>query len=108
MGYDPNVNPASVVSLLDAVRVSVLDEGLFRVQLSGPQRLYDERPTFQVVQRWAPTPAFRAAQPSATSLLVTTALANVSVDLAHADAPVSFGCGPAGATWTRGPRVPVA
>mmetsp|Transcript_11362 Transcript_11362/g.28087 ORF Transcript_11362/g.28087 Transcript_11362/m.28087 type:complete len:823 (-) Transcript_11362:286-2754(-) len=94
--YNPSPNPASVVQFATA-RVTALSEAHFRVQLGGH---FDDRASYQVTNRWLPAPSFTHRQLSPTALLVATSLANVTVDLAQKERPISFGCGPAAATWT--------
>eukprot|EP01079_Euglenida_sp_SAG-EU17-18_P008234 gene8234-1470_t len=57
--YDPLPNPASVV-VSDNWRVTVLTDGLVRVEKNSAG-FFDDRPTFQVVNRKLPTPDFHVS-----------------------------------------------
>ena len=80
-------------------RITVLRDGLFRLQLGQPDDL-DDRPTFQIVNRHWDVPRFRditAGLPSG-SLGVATAAANLTV---QSNGQVSFSCaGRAGWEWS--------
>ena len=108
---DPSTSDLAIVDSPWGARVSVLQEGLFRLQLGGTSR-FDERATFNVVNRKLPVPAFNSSLSVTAGLVVTTAAATITVwpPVAAANAPlpptessvhqVSFSC-PAGASnWT--------
>ena len=96
----PLADAAAVVSLPGAARVSVLGDGLLRVQLGGT---LDERPTYQVVNRRTPVPHFTHSAQGGT-LTVKTSLASVRATAHSVDFSCSAGAGGAGGSWSWQPQ----
>ena len=86
---NPVSNSASV-STRGAQRVTAIADGVFRVQ-HGP--VFDERPSFSVVNRYAPAPRV-AVNRSGAELVVRSGVASVAVS---ADGSIVFACRPAAA-----------
>lgn len=78
---NPLANSSAIVNVSDAA-VTILAEGLFRVQL-GAVGQRDDRPTYQVVNRRAPVPKFTVEQNSSDSITVVTTRASVYVSVSE-------------------------
>eukprot|EP01044_Picomonas_judraskeda_P018639 COSAG03_NODE_3745_length_1850_cov_2.784123_1_plen_80_part_00 len=58
---DPVAQPAAVVDSPWGARITVLAEGIFRLQLGGVSS-FDDRPSFQIVNRNLPVPEFNVVR----------------------------------------------
>jgi hypothetical protein len=75
---DPVAQPAAVVDSPWGARITVLAEGIFRLQLGGVSS-FDDRPSFQIVNRNLPVPEFNVSRPTTDQLVVRTAAASIAV-----------------------------
>lgn len=78
---DPLPAPAAVVLVGNNTRVTILSPTLVRIdQKEAGQTLHDDRPTFTVVNRHLPVPAFSVTLLNATASLITTEALQVTVN----------------------------
>eukprot|EP00039_Didymoeca_costata_P009814 m.130909 g.130909 ORF g.130909 m.130909 type:complete len:871 (-) comp14610_c0_seq11:30-2642(-) len=94
---DPATNTDAIVDSHHGVRVSVLSEGLFRLQL-GPPYLLDDRPSLQVVNRNLPVPNYQYSDDPVTHLFdVHTDIARIAI---QDNSSVLFQCSLANHSWS--------
>ena len=99
---DPRTDPEALVDTPWGARVSVLGDGLFRVQLNG-ESSFDERPTFQVVNRMMPVPGYNVTHEDA-SMTVASQGAAVSIQPQRQHSQQE--CAARGSCSTRGCEAP--
>jgi hypothetical protein len=106
--YDPTPNSAAVV-IQGRTRVTLLSPTLVRFDSNTSSAGFDDRATFQVVNRRLPAPAFTTARINASAVTITTAALTITVvdgATPGADTCVNPRAGADAISPTRSPKYP--